>query len=65
MSYKEETILNGNCCPECGTGNVESSGQLQVEGARCWLTMFCCKCDAEWIEYYQMSEVVIVTKDKK
>ena len=64
MSYKDQTIKYGDCCPVCGCCNIESSSAANFDTNTVDYDVYCLKCEAEWTEHYKMHGVTITKKSK-
>ena len=53
----------GKHCPFCGSDNIESDGQAQIDGPEAWQDVTCNKCHESWQDVYKLHSCISVTNN--
>lgn len=54
MTDKEYRDHGANCCPYCGSENIEGDGQIEADSSQAWQDVTCSDCEETWQDVYEL-----------
>lgn len=48
--------LKGKHCPECGHDDIQG-GLVEIDAGTAHQEVYCPQCNAEWVDYYQLTHI--------
>lgn len=61
FKHKADHLAKGYVCPVCGEDAVEGD-EVVVDGTEATQHVSCTACDAEWVDLYQLTQVLEVVE---
>lgn len=55
FSSKDYVGHGGSKCPVCGSTNVNTTSDIEADGANAWQEVSCSHCQSEWTDTFVLS----------
>jgi len=59
---KTYLAFDGNCCPVCGSEDIEATGGFDFEGGYVYENIVCNNCNSEWTDEYSLTGITLLNE---